>query len=222
MKKTPKYPLSASDLCIFRFMNGNLYVYLVKLKYSFYKGLWALPGSLVKEKENLDMTCERIYKEATGMEKAYFKQLYTFSDPKRDPRTRSISTSYIAMPQGQIASFSPCSKYESGEWRKVKEIKTLAYDHMKILNNALENIAEKLNYSTIGLALLPKKFTLKDLQDLYEFCLKIKIDKRNFRKKILSLNIIKESGEMLTGLKARPAMLYTAKEQGIKAIPMFN
>jgi len=222
MKTISKNPLAASDLCIFRFMNGELYIYLVKLKYSFFKGLWALPGGLVKEKEDLDTTCKRIYKEATGRENAYFEQLHTFSDPKRDPRTRSISTSYIALPQGQTVSFSPCTKYETGEWKKVKEIKTLAYDHIKIINNALENIAAKLNYSTIALAMLPKKFTLKDLQDLYEYCLKIKIDKRNFRKKILSLNIVKESGEILTGLKARPAMLFTPKEPGIKSIPMFN
>ena len=222
MNYTITAPFAASDLCIFRFMNGELYVYLVKLKYSFYKGLWALPGGLVKEKEDLETACKRIYKEATGRKNAYFEQLHTFSDPKRDPRTRSISTSYIALPQGEIVSFSPCSKYQTGEWKKVKEIKTLAYDHLKILNNALEDIATKLNYSTIGLSLLPKKFTFKDLQDLYEYCLKIKIDKRNFRKKIISLNIIKKSGEMLTGIKARPAMLFTSKEPGIKAIPMFN
>lgn len=215
-------PFAATDVCVFRFIKGELYIYVVKLKHSVFKGKWALPGGLVREGEDLDSAIKRIYKEGTGNSKAFFEQLYTFSNPNRDPRTRSISTAYLAFPKGSVIKFMPCDKYEEGKWVNVAELNNLAYDHPKIVSKALDTISSKLNYSSIGLLLLSEKFTLTDLQDLYEYFLKIKIDKRNFRRKILSFDIIKDSNEILTGIKARPAKLYMAKEWQVKAIPMFN
>ena len=222
MKKLSSNPFAATDLCIFRFVEGELNVYLVKLKHSYYKGQWALPGALVSGDEDLNQAAKRVYKEATGNTNLLLEQLHTFSNPQRDPRTRSISTAFLTFPKGKILSFAPCDKYEEGQWMEVSQIKELAYDHSKIISKALQRISSKLNYTTIGLLLLPEKFTLSDLQEVYEYFLKNKIDKRNFRKRILSFDILKDTGEMLTGLKARPAKLYSAKQREIITLPMFN
>ncbi len=214
-------PYSAADIVISAFRDKKLFVYLVQLKVEHFQDQWSLPGALVNEDENLDATATRVFIEATASDPAYIEQLYTFSNPDRDPRSRSISTAYLTFPTS-MDDFQPCEKYSDGKWFDTTELPKLAYDHNQILDTAFERIGAKLNYSTIAFSLLPTEFTLTELQDLYEHFSAQPLDKRNFRKKILSLDIVKATGTKRQGEKARPAELYTAKSKDLKLIPLFK
>lgn len=216
-KVTQKNPFAATDLVISKFRDGKMFIYLVKISAEHSKGKWALPGALIKNEETLEDAATRVFFEASNTKQVTLEQLYTFSDPKRDPRNRSISTAYLAFADTP-ENFQVCSKYLEGKWFDIKEIPKLAYDHNKIIDVALERIASKLNYSTIGFFLLKKEFTLTEFQNLYEYFAKNPIDKRNFRKKVLSLNIVKETGKMVTDKIARPAKIYTPSKRKITVI----
>lgn len=216
-----KNPFSATDLVISKFRDGKLFIYLVKISVEHSNGKWALPGALVRDMETLEDAANRVFFEASNMRLVTLEQLYTFSDPDRDQRSRSISTAYLAFadnPEG----FEVCSKYIEGKWWDVHNIPKLAYDHNNVLEVALDRISSKLNYSTIGFFLLNKEFTLTEYQELYEYFIEEPIDKRNFRKKILSLKILKETGKMLTNRIARPAKIYSPKERKISIISLFS
>jgi len=176
---------------------------------------------LVRDQETLEDAAKRIYTEATKDTPLLLEQLYTFSDPKRDPRSRSISTAYFTFPKKTGEEFLAYSKYLGGKWWNVKDIPKLAYDHNEILEVAFDRIASKLNYTTIALLLLPEEFTLTELQGVYEYFSKKKIDKRNFRNKILSLRIAKETGEFRKG-EHRPAKLYIPFRDEIEIISLFS
>ena len=216
-KVTQKNPFAATDLVISKFRDGKMFIYLVKISAEHSKGKWALPGALIKNQETLEEAATRVFFEASDTKQVTLEQLYTFSDPKRDPRNRSISTAYLAFADTP-ENFQVCSKYLEGKWFDIKEIPKLAYDHNKIIDVALERIGSKLNYSTIGFFLLKKEFTLTEFQNLYEYFAKNSIDKRNFRKKVLSLNIVKETGKMVTDKIARPAKIYTPFKRKITVI----
>lgn len=215
-------PYAAADIGIFRFVESQLQIYLVRLKTADMRGGLSLPGSLIAPDENLDQAARRIYYEATGNQGEYFEQVFTFSDPDRDERRRSISTAYMAFPKAAEQSFQFCDKYQGGGWYNAFQCSGLAYDHDKILEVCLERISAKLNYTTIALYLLPELFTLTDMQVLYEICLQRKLDKRNFRKKILSLQMIDATGQKRRGGRARPAMLYRATEKKMETIQLFK
>ena len=216
-KVTQKNPFAATDLVISKFRDGKMFIYLVKISAEHSKGKWALPGALIKNQETLEEAATRVFFEASDTKQVTLEQLYTFSDPKRDPRNRSISTAYLAFADTP-ENFQVCSKYLEGKWFDIKEIPKLAYDHNKIIDVALERIGSKLNYSTIGFFLLKKEFTLTEFQNLYEYFAKNSIDKRNFRKKVLSLNIVKETGKMVTDKIARPAKIYAPFKRKITVI----
>ncbi|MGH1364733.1 MAG: NUDIX hydrolase [Calditrichia bacterium] len=214
-------PYAATDVGIFRFREKTLQVFLVRLKGEPQKGKLAFPGSLLQMDENLQQASSRVYHEATGVEPGYVEQVFTFSDLHRDPRQRSISTAYMSFTTGED-EFIACDKYSGGSWFNAHSVNGLAYDHDNILETCLERIASKLNYTTIALFLLPKLFPLSDMQHLYEVCLDKSLDKRNFRKKILSMDIVEPSGQTLRGQKARPAMLYRATNNTLQTIPLFK
>lgn len=216
-KVAQKNPFAATDLVISKFRDGKIFIYLVKISAEHLKGKWALPGALIKNDETLEQAATRVFSEASNTKQVTLEQLYTFSDPKRDPRNRSISTAYLAFADNP-ENFKVCSKYLEGKWFDVKEIPKLAYDHNKILSVALERIASKLNYSTLGFFLLNKEFTLTEFQELCEYFAKNPIDKRNFRKKVLSLNIVKETGKTVTNRIARPAKIYSPIKRKISVI----
>ncbi len=216
-KVAQKNPFAATDLVISKFRDGKMFIYLVKIAAEHSKGKWALPGALVKNEETLEQAALRVFFEASNTKQATLEQLYTFSEPDRDPRNRSISTAYLAFADNP-ENFKVCSKYLEGKWFDLKEIPKLAYDHNKIINVALERISSKLNYSTIGFFLLKKEFTLTEFQELYEYFAKNPIDKRNFRKKVLALKIVKETGKMLTDRIARPAKIYIPIKRKISVI----
>jgi 8-oxo-dGTP diphosphatase len=216
----PTKPYAATDVGIFKFVDGKLMVYLVELTLEAYQGRLALPGTLVLETEELEAAVRRAYREATNQSIAYFEQVYTFSAIDRDPNRRVISTAYMAFPKKDEA-FRPSSKYSSGAWHYVNDAPPLAYDHDHILNMCAKRIAAKLNYTTVALLLLPPEFTLADLQSVYEQGLGEALDKRNFRKKVLSMDIIEPTGRKRKSEQSRPAMLYKAVKRKMKMIPLF-
>lgn len=216
----PTKPYAATDVGIFKFVDDKLMVYLVELTIEPYTGRLALPGTLILETEDLDAAVKRNYREATGKSKAYFEQVFTFSAIDRDPNRRVISTAYMAFPD-EDEPFTPSSKYRSGVWYYVNDVPPLAYDHDQMLKICADRIAAKLNYTTIALLLLPPEFTLTELQNVYEQGLGESLDKRNFRKKVLSLDIVEPTGRQRTGEQARPANLYRAVKRKMERIPLF-
>jgi len=216
--------LAASDDIIVKFEEGMLKLYVVKLLLGKWKDWWALPGSQLALNEDMDAAAERVYHEATGLKDILHKeQLYTFSDPKRDTRGRCISTAFIVIPKKVEEKAKPNKKekYVEGQWIDFAKAKGLAFDNMQMLKQAKDRIASKLEYSNLGVLLLPEVFTLSDLQKLYEYCWDKKVDNRNFRKKILAMKIVKETGKMRQSGVSRPAMLYKAVSQKLQYLSLF-
>jgi len=213
-------PLTAVDVVIFTVEEKILKIILIKIKSGPLKGMWAFPGWRVKIHETLDKAAARELYENTTIKNAYLEQLYSFSSVKRDPVGRIISVAYLALVNFIDAKLKTSSRYLDIRWFPVEQIPRLAYDHKEMLNHALERLKNKLEYSNVIYSLLPRKFTLSDLQKAYEIILQKKIDKRNFRKKILSLNLIKKVGEK-RGEAYRPANLYSFKKRKFSVAEIF-
>jgi 8-oxo-dGTP diphosphatase len=198
------------DCVIFGFEAGVLKVLLIERNEEPFKGSLALPGYLVAHDESVDHAAERILYELTGLRDIAIRQFHTFGDLNRHPQGRVISIGYFAliridgqkelMPVTQVAS--------KAFWHPVNELPKLAFDHTIIFNRAFKKIRAKLNYEPIAFDLLPEKFTLTQLQLLYEAVLDKKLDKRNFRKKMLSYGFLKELAEKQKGVSYRAAKLY--------------
>jgi len=211
-KKYPK-PSVAVDIVVFTIKDDDLKVLLIKRGLPPFKGRWALPGGFVWISESLEEAALRELEEETGVRDVYLEQLYTFGDTKRDPRGRVISVAYYALTDStKIKPFlTGQEQIQKVLWASVKKLPPLAFDHKDIILYALKRLEYKLEYTAVGLELLPDRFTLTEIQKLYETILGEKLDKRNFRKKMLSLNIIEETGIWKKGLH-RPAMLYRFKK----------
>lgn len=214
-------PFAATDVGSFRYMEGRFEICLVRLTQLPYAQQLALPGSLAGPEETLDDSARRCFREATGEEPAHLEQVHTFSDPTRDPAQRCVSTAYLVFPRDVTRPCHPCSKYSEAVWHEARSLPALAYDHDLILGKCLERIRGKLQYTTLGLRLLPPDFTLSELQSLYETVLEHPLDKRNFRKKVLSLDILVETGKLRRGRRARPAGLFRATNSEVHEIPLF-
>ncbi len=215
----PTKPYAATDLGIFRFLDGKLLVYLVELKIEPFVGRFSLPGTLVLETEDLESAVRRAFREATGQVSAYFEQVYTFSAIDRDPRRRTISTAYMGFPDSPDDPFGPVDKYRRGEWFYVNDTPSLAYDHNEILKVCTERIAAKLNYTNIALLLLPNEFSLVELQSVYEQGLGEGMETRSFRDKVLSLNMIEPTGGERGEESASPVPLYRAVHRELQESP---
>jgi ADP-ribose pyrophosphatase YjhB (NUDIX family) len=197
----------AVDLVIFTVRDGALQVLLVERGVPPYKGQWALPGGFVLERETLEEAARRELQEETGLDDVYLEQLYTFGDPDRDPRGRTVAVAYYALtPPAPVQASTDAA---TAAWHPAARPPKLAFDHGKILKLGLERLRAKLGYSTVGFELLPRQFTLTDLQALYEAILERPLDKRNFRKKILSLGLLRSEGQKRTAGAHRPARLYS-------------
>ena len=197
----------AVDLVIFTVRDGSLQVLLIERGVPPYKGQWALPGGFVLERETLEEAARRELQEETGLEDVYLEQLYTFGDPDRDPRGRTIAVAYYALtPPAPLRASTDAA---TAAWHPAARPPKLAFDHAKILRTGLERLRAKLGYSTVGFELLPRQFTLTELQALYEAILERPLDKRNFRKKILSLGLLKSEGQKRAAGAHRPARLYS-------------
>jgi 8-oxo-dGTP diphosphatase len=197
------------DNVILGFDSGALKVLLIERAEEAFIGQMALPGNLVREDENLDSGAARILFKLTGLEESHLEQLYTFGDVNRHPLGRVITVAYYSLIRIQDFNLMPRTSFaKKASWVNVSKIPPLAFDHNQIVNKALERIRGKLRYKPIGFDLLPEKFTLRQLQDLYECILQIPIDTRNFRKKIITYDFLVACGEKQQQVSHRAAKLY--------------
>ncbi len=198
----------AVDNCIFTVKDNALHLLLIQMKKEPLAGLWALPGGLIQDAETLDAAAVRILEEETGLTDVYLEQLYTFGRPDRDPFGRVISVAYFALIPAGKGELRTSPKYAGVRWWKFSRLPKLAYDHNEIAAYAKKRLEWKLEYTNVAWSLLPSKFTLSELQAVYESVLGHALDKRNFRKKILALDLIESIGETVLRGAHRPAMLY--------------
>lgn len=196
------------DLVIFALRDGELQVLLVQRGVPPFQGRWALPGGFVTRGESLEDAARRELVEETGVRDVYLEQLYTFGNPDRDPRGRVITVAYYALMTGAAATPVAGTDAGAARWVPARQHPPLAFDHDRILAYALERLATKLEYTTVGFQLLPKKFTLSQLQRVYETVLGRSLDKRNFRRKVALLDILKPLEEWVQEGPSRPAQLF--------------
>ncbi|MBI3725767.1 NUDIX hydrolase [bacterium] len=195
------------DIVIFTIRERELSVLLVRRGSPPMKGLWAIPGGFVKKSESLEDAARRELHEETGVSNVYLEQLYSFGDPGRDPRGRVVTVAYFALVAEDKAPLTPGSDAADARWFRARELPALAFDHGEILDYALERLRNKLEYTTVGFQLLSEKFTLGELQGVYEAILARPLDKRNFRRKVELLGILRPTKEVRRAGR-RPARLY--------------
>jgi len=201
------------DLVIFALREWELQVLLIRRGVPPFEGQWALPGGFVRQHESLDEAARRELEEETGVRDVYLEQLYTFGDPDRDPRGRVVTVAYYALLTGEAVPLIAGTDAGAAAWTPARKHQPLAFDHERILDYALERLANKLDYTTVGFQLLPKKFTLSHLQRVYEAVLGRTLDKRNFRRKIAVLDILTPLDEWVQDGPSRPAQLYRFSPQ---------
>jgi len=210
MTHTYDYPRPAVtvDCVIFGLDDDDLKVMLIQRAIEPYQNEWALPGGFVHIDEQIEAAARRELQEETGIERVYLEQLYTFGDIDRDPRDRVITIAYYALINRIEHSVQAATDASQAAWWSVADLPSLAFDHDKIVNMALQRLKGKVRYEPIGFELLPQKFTLSQLQKLYEAILGTILDKRNFRKKILKMDLLTELDEMQADVPHRAAKLY--------------
>jgi 8-oxo-dGTP diphosphatase len=206
-------PALAVDCVVFGFDEEDLKVLLVQRDLPPFAGTWALPGGFVRIHESLEEAARRELEEETGVGKVFLEQLYTFGEPDRDPRERVVSIAYYALVKLSDHRIQAATDARSAAWFPVSDTPSLAFDHDRILQVALERLKGKVRYQPIGFELLPPKFTLSQLQHLYEAVLETSLDKRNFRKKILGMGILEETDEIQQDVAHRAARLYRFDRQ---------
>jgi 8-oxo-dGTP diphosphatase len=195
------------DVVIFTIRAGALHVLLVRRARPPFAGRHAIPGGFVEEDESLEGAARRELAEETGLRDVYLEQLYTFGDPGRDPRGHVVTVAYFALIASDQTPLHAGTDAAEAGWFPVAAPPSLAFDHAKILDYALQRLRNKLEYTTVGFQLLPERFTLGELQAVYEAILGRRLDKRNFRRKIGLLGIVTALREQRrTGRK--PARLY--------------
>jgi 8-oxo-dGTP diphosphatase len=208
-----KKPSLTVDSVVFGLDEEDLKIILIQRDTDPFKGHWALPGGFVQIDESLEEAAMRELKEETGITNVFLEQLYTFGDVQRDPRGRVISVAYFSLVNLRDYKIKATTDARNAAWFSVDDIPKLPFDHNKIVEIALKRLRGKVRYEPIGFELLPEKFTLTQLQRLYEKILEQDIDKRNFRKKILSMDLLKELDEVQMDVAHRAARLYKFDEK---------
>lgn len=207
-------PAVTVDVVIFSLVEDDLKLLLVRRDRPPFQGRWGIPGGFVYPDESLENAAARKLDEETGVKNVYLEQLYTFGGPQRDPRARVITVAYFALlPYNIIRELDA-----NARWFSMKTLPELAFDHSEIAQYALTRLRYKLEYTTVGFQLLPDVFTLSELQKAYEIILDEKLDKRNFRRKILAADILEETGKMKRDGEGRPAKLYRYLDDAITEV----
>lgn len=208
MRYTYEHPRPALtvDCVVFGFDGGDLQVLLIRRGLEPFKDRWALPGGFVHLDETLDEAARRELAEETGLREVFLEQLHTFGAVERDPRERVVSVAYFALVKPTAATAA--TDAAEAEWFPVASIPPLAFDHAEIFATALARLRGKLRYEPLGFELLPRKFTLGQLQGLYEAVLGTALDKRNFRKKVLGFDLLVPLNEKHRDGAHRPAQLF--------------
>ncbi len=212
------FAVIAADTVIFTVTDGRLKTLLIQMKKSPFEGFWASPGGLVQPEESIDQAANRILKEKAGIENVYLEQLYTFGDINRDPFGRVVSVAYFALIADKGLHLKTSTDYSNVAWFDIEALPKLAYDHAEIIQTAVKRLQSKLEYTNIAYSLLPKEFTLSQLQEIYEIIIQKPLDKRNFRKKILSLKLVKQLAKKKTGAANRPAQLFSFLSSSLQEI----
>jgi 8-oxo-dGTP diphosphatase len=206
---------------IFTVREAKLHVLLIQMKKKPFTGRWAMPGGLLDDREKSEDAARRILKTQTGLGDVYLEQLATFDDPKRDPIGRVASIAHFALVPHEGVRLRTSDKYEDVRWWPVDHLPPLAYDHVAMLAYAVNRVRAKLQYANVAWSLLPEEFTLSALQSVYESILGRSLDKRNFRKKILALDLLTDTGKRDRGGAHRPAALYRFRSRKTSAIALF-
>lgn len=194
------------DCVIFGFEDNDLKVLLIQSDLEEFKGKWSLLGDLVKPDENLDDASYRVLRERTGLDDVYLEQVHTFGDVNRHPAGRVISTAYFSLVN--IKDHQLKLSDNGLHWHPVRDLGAMAFDHKRILENCLRQLQDKISEHPIVFNLLPEKFSLRELQNLYESILGIKLDRRNFRKKFFLTDWLVDANELESDVPHRPGKLY--------------
>ncbi|MHB0991897.1 MAG: NUDIX hydrolase [Burkholderiales bacterium] len=208
------HPAVTTDIALFTILDDTLAILLIRRRSQPFQGGWALPGGFVDPDECLEDCALRELAEETGITGVFLEQLYTFGKPDRDPRERIISVAYYALAPAEILTPVAGSDAAEVRWFALNALPELAFDHDEIIAMAQQRLRAKLDYSTVAFSLMAETFTLGELQKVYEIIRGESLDKRNFRKYILSLNLLAESGATQQGCNHRPAKLYRLARPG--------
>ena len=205
------HPSVTTDCVIFGFDGQKLQVLLIERGIEPYKGRWAFPGGFLNPDETAEQGALRELQEETGLTGAYIEQFHTYTDPNRDPRERVITIAYYALVR--IQEVKGGDDAAKAQWFALDEVPQLAFDHDRILRDAMRQIRERIHFEPIGFELLPGKFTMKELQSLYEAILDIKFDRRNFAKKMLHFELLTDLDETANPSAKREAKLFSFNKQ---------
>jgi 8-oxo-dGTP diphosphatase len=205
-----EYPRAALtvDCVVFGYGEDELKVLLIQRALEPFKGKWALPGGFVRVDETLENAARRELAEEAGLQNVFLEQLYTFGAVNRDPRERVVSVSHYALVKLSDHKAKAATDAADAEWFSISDLPKLAFDHSNIVATALARLQSKVRYQPIGFELLPLKFTLSELQHLYEAILENDLDKRNFRKKVLGFGLLAPLRETRMTGRHRPAQLF--------------
>jgi 8-oxo-dGTP diphosphatase len=208
-------------ISIFTIEKGTLKVLLQRKKTEPYKGYWRLPGNILNNAITIEQNIDEILDETIGTSNIYKEQVYTFSNIDRYPSERIIATTYVALTDNKTIEIKKeDAQIEDTDWFDINALPKIAFDHKEIMDKAREELKSKLTNTTILKKLFPSDFTLPELQNTFESIMNIKLDRRNFRKKFITLGIIEETGYNNIGGSGRPAKLYRFKEN-IKETNLF-
>jgi 8-oxo-dGTP diphosphatase len=212
-------PKVAVDMVLFAIEKRRLRCYLVQLKHGNMAGKWAFPGGLVRVGEMLDDAARRELHDATALERPYLEQLFTFGDPSRDPVSHVVSVAYMGLVAEPGAVRLSSAKYADGRWYEPPSLPPLAYDHALMADYALKRLKAKLEYTNIACNLLPATFTFAELEELYATVLDRPLDRRNFRRRIMAMGLLRRMPFKRHG-RHRPATLYSFSQRSLQVIEM--
>ncbi len=218
---TFRFAIAAVDAVMFAVVDGKLLTLVrpVVTETGVYKGQYGFPGGIMLPTEDAEAALTRHLKDKAGLTNVYTEQLATFTAVNRDVRSRAVAIAYMGLVEPRtVATYA----HPDAKWVSVTDVPKLAYDHAEILAVARKRLASKLRYTTIVRLLLPNQFTLTELQSVYEIVCGEVFDKRNFRKKILALDIITDTGEVQSGMANRPAALYSFVGKKVTEIPVIS
>lgn len=211
-------PALATDCIIFGFDGGELKLLLLEREKEPFKNKWSLPGGFVFMTETTEACAKRILFEKAGIKHVFIEQLYTFSDIDRDPREWIVSVAYYALVDKHQYELIAGRDTVKAEWFELSNLPKLAFDHGKIVKTAISRLKGKVRYQPIGFELLNEKFTLSQLQSLYEAILETSIDKRNFRKKILGMGLLNMLDEKEKNVARKAAHYYSFNNTAYKEL----
>lgn len=205
------HPSVTTDCVIFGFDGTQLQVLLIERGIEPFKGKWAFPGGFLNMDESAEEGALRELREETGLTGAFIEQFHTFTEPNRDPRERVITIAYYALVR--IQEVKGGDDAARAQWFALDEVPQLAFDHDMILRTALARLRERIHFQPIGFELLPEKFTMKELQSLYEAILQVKFERRNFAKKMLHYDLVTQLEETTWPTAKREAYLFSFNKE---------